>query len=94
MSIFKPASDERDILKKAVGKYAHEPLKDRLLASLDLPEPEYPHGSEEWNKLKFCMEQYTLHAETEVRRNPNKKSARQLLTQADALTRKFHPNFS
>jgi len=94
MSIFKPTSDERDTLKKAVAKYAHEPLKDRLLASLNLPESEYLNGSEEWNKFKFCIEQYTLHAETEVRRVPNKKTTRQLLVKADALARKFHPNFS
>jgi len=94
LSTFKPTSDERDTLKKAVAKYAHEPFKDRLLACLDLPESEYVNGSEEWNKFKFCIEQHALHAETEVRRDPNRKAARQLLAKADALARKFHPNFS
>jgi hypothetical protein len=94
MSIFKPTSDERDTLKKAVSKYALEPFKDHLLVCLNLPEAEYPNGSEEWNKFKLCIEQHALHAATEVRRDPNKKATRQLLAKADALARKFHPNFS
>jgi hypothetical protein len=94
MSLFKPTSDERDTLKKAVAKFAHEPSRSHLLSSLDLAESEYDHGSEDWNKLKLCIEQHTLHAEIEVRRDPNKKSAKLLLAKADALARKFHPNFS
>ena len=92
--MFKPNSDERDTLRKAVAKYAHEPIKDRLLACLSVPDSEYQNGSEEWDKLKFCIEQHALHAETELRRDPNKKATRQLLVKADALARKFHPNFS
>ena len=94
MSLFRPTSDEREVLKKAVLKFGREPLKTQLLSSLDLPEHDYAHGSEEWNKLKACIEQYTLHAETEVRRDPNKKAAKVLLAKADALLRTFHPNFS
>jgi hypothetical protein len=94
MSLFKPTADERDTLKKAVAKFAHEPLKSQLLSSLDLADSEYSHGSEEWNKLKLCIEHYYLHAQTEVHRDPNKKATRLLMTKADALARKFHPNFS
>ena len=94
MSHFKPTPDERDTLKKAVGKFAHEPFKSHLLTSLDSGECEYQHGSEDWNKLKLCIEHHLLHAQTEVHRDPNKKANRTLLAKADALARKFHPNFS
>ncbi len=94
MSLFKPASDERDTLKKAVAKFAHEPLKSQLLLRLDMEEAEYSRGSEEWNHLKFCVEKYHLHMQTEVRRDPNRKPAKLHLEKADALARKFHPNFS
>jgi hypothetical protein len=94
MSLFKPTTDERDTLKKAVTKFAHEPFKTHLLTCLDLPDFEYQHGSEEWNKLKVCVEHHYLHAETEVHRDPNKKATRLLLSKADALARKFNPNFS
>jgi hypothetical protein len=94
MSHFKPTPDERDTLKKAVAKFAHDPFKSQMLASLDASEFECVHGSEEWNKLKVCLEHHLLHAQTEVHRDPNKKATRLLLTKADALTRKFHPNFS
>jgi hypothetical protein len=94
MSLFKPTEDERETLKKAIAKFAHEPMRAHLLSCLDLPESEYDHDSEDWKKLKVCIEQHALHAETEVRRDPNKKSAKALLAKADALARKFHPNFS
>jgi hypothetical protein len=94
MSLFKPTVEERDTLKKAVAKFAHEPSKSHLLSSLDLPEAEFDHGSEDWNALKHCVEQHFLHAQTEVRRDPNKKQTKQLLARADALIRKFNPNFS
>jgi hypothetical protein len=94
MSLFKPTSDERDTLKKAVAKFAHEPVRSHLLSSLDLDDLEYDHDGEDWKHLKLCMERYSLHAETEVRRDPNKKAAKLLLVKADALARKFHPNFS
>lgn len=94
MSLFKPTSDERDTLKKAVAKFAHEPIRSHLLSRLELDEEEYEHGSDDWNHLKLSMEHYSLHAQTEVRRDPNKKAARLLLAKADALARKFHPNFS
>jgi hypothetical protein len=94
MSVFRPTSDERDTLKKAVARFAHEPFKSQLLSSLDLADAEYDHGSEEWDKLGFCVEHYYLHEQAEVRRDPNKKAAKLLLAKADALARKFHPNFS
>jgi hypothetical protein len=55
---------------------------------------DYSPGNEEWNHLKFCIEQHHLHAQTEVRRDPKKKPAKLQLDKADALVRKFHPNFS
>jgi hypothetical protein len=94
MSLFKPSADERDTLKKAVAKFVHEPARTHLLSRLDLEESEFDHGSDDWNHLKLSMERYSLHAQTEVRRDPNKKSAKLLLAKADALARKFHPNFS
>jgi hypothetical protein len=94
MSYFKPTSDERETLKKAVDKFAHEPFKSHLLSSLDLPESEYERGSEDWDKLKLCIEHQHVHAQTEVRRDPNKKAAKLLLVKVDALARRFHPNFS
>jgi hypothetical protein len=94
MSLFKPTADERDTLKKAVSKFAHDPTKSQLLSRLDVENSEYSRGSEEWNHLKYCIEQHHLHVQTEMRRDPKKKSARLQLDQADALARKFHPNFS
>jgi hypothetical protein len=94
MSVFKPTSDERDTLKKAVAKYAHDPVKSQLLSRLDAEDAEYSPGSEEWKYLKFCVEQHHLHVQIEVRRDPKKKPAKLQLDKADALARKFHPNFS
>jgi hypothetical protein len=94
MSLFKPTSDERDTLKKAVAKYSHDPIKSQLLSRLDVEDADYIPGSEEWNHLKFCVEQHHLHLQTEVRRDPKKKPAKLHLNKADALARKFHPNFS
>lgn len=93
MSHFRPSSDERDTLKKAVTKFAHEPVKSQLLSSLNA-DADYSPGGEEWTHLKFCVEQHHLHTQTEVRRDPKKKAAKLLLEKADALARKFHPNFS
>jgi hypothetical protein len=94
MSSFKPALDEREILKKAVSRSAHDPVKSQLLARLDLEDQEYALHSDDWNHLKFCVEQYHLHVQTEVRRDPNKKPTKLLLGKVDMLVRKFHPNFS
>jgi len=94
MSHFRPTSDERDTLKKAVAKFAHDPVKSQLLSALAAEDREYGPGNEEWNHLKFCVEQHHLHAQTEVRRDPKKKAAKLELAKADALARKFHPNFS
>lgn len=94
MSHFIPSSDERDILKKAVAKFAHDPVKSQLLSRLDAAEADYSLGSEEWNHLKFCVEQHHLHAQVEVRRDPKKKALKVHLDKADALAKKFHPNFS
>jgi hypothetical protein len=58
---FKPTSEERDTLKKAVAKFAHDPVKSQLLSGLDAEDAEYRRGSEEWNHLKFCFEQHHLH---------------------------------
>jgi hypothetical protein len=94
MSVFKPTSGERDTLKKAVAKFSHEPFKSQLLARLDLADSEYHRGSEEWNKLKLCIEQHYVHMQTEVRRDPKKKAAKLVLVEIEALAREFHPNFS
>ncbi len=94
MSLFKPSSEERDTLKKAVARFTHDPIKSQLLSRLDAEDAEYSRGSEEWNHLKFSVEQHHLHAQTELRRDPKKKSAKLQVDKADALARKFHPNFS
>jgi hypothetical protein len=94
MSLFKPTSDERDTLKNAVAKFAHDPIKSQLLSRLDADDADYSPGSEEWNHLKFCVEKHHLHLQTEVRRDPKKKPPKLQLVKADALARKFHPNFS
>lgn len=94
MSLFKPTPDERDTLRKAVAKFAHDPIKSQLLSRLDRDDGEYQTGTEEWNHLKFCVEHHHLHLQTEVRRDPKKKPAKRELEKADALARKFHPNFS
>ena len=36
MSAFKPTFDERDTLKRAVAKYAHDPVKSQLLSRLEV----------------------------------------------------------
>lgn len=94
MSVFKPTSDERDTLKKAVARSAHDPVKSQLLARLDDENAEYIRGTEEWNHLQFCADQHHLHAQAELRRDPKKKSAKLNVEKSDALARKFHPNFS
>ena len=94
MELFKPTLDERETLKKAVAKFAHEPSRTHLLAELELPDSEYSHGNDDWKKMKVCVEQHHLHAQTEARRDPGKKSAKVALAKADALVRKFHPDFS
>jgi len=94
MSLFRPTADERDTLKKAVTKFAHDPVKSQLLARLDAEGAEYGRGTEEWNHLEFCVDKHHLHMQTEVRRDPKNKSAKLQLDKADALARKFHPNFS
>jgi hypothetical protein len=94
MSLFKPDPDERDTLRKAVLRFAHDPTKSKLLSRLDVEDSEYSRGSEEWNHLKFCIEQHHIHVQTEVRRDPKKKSVKLQLDKAEALVRKFHPNFS
>jgi hypothetical protein len=76
MSLFKPTSEERDTLKKAVARFGHDPVKAQLLSRLDAEDAEYSRGSEEWNHLKFCVEQHHLHAQTNCagtqKRNPQK----------------------
>jgi len=92
MSHFRPSSDERDTLKKAVAKFAHDPIKSQLLSRLDADDADYRLRNEEWSHLKFCIEQHHLYAQTEVRRDPKKKPAKLQLDKADALARKFHPS--
>ncbi len=94
MSLFIPTPDERETLTKAVTKYAHEPFKSQLLRALEVADPEFERGVGDWEHLQFCVDQHFLHTQTEVRREPNKKSAKAALAKADALERKFHPNFS
>ena len=93
MSLFKPTSEERDTLKNAVARFAHDPVKSQLLSRLDAEDVEYSRGSEEWNHLKFCVEQHHLHAQTELRRDPKKKSTRLHLDKADSLARSLIPTF-
>ena len=87
MSHFRPSSDERDTLKKAVAKFAHDPIKSQLLLRLDAEDADYSPGNKEWNHLKFCIEQHHLHAQTEMRRDPKKKPVKLQLDKADALAR-------
>ena len=94
MPAFKPNSEERDLLKKAVAKYAHDPVKSQLLSRLDVEDSEFSLNGEEWNHLKFCVERNHLHLQSEVRRDPKKKAAKLQLDKADALVRRFNPNFS
>lgn len=94
MSHFKPTQEQRDTLKKAVAKFAHEPVKSQLLARLDLEEAEFSPGTEEWRHLEFCIDKHHLHVQTEVRRDPGKKPPKIELAKADAIARRFHPNFS
>ena len=94
MSPFKPTLDERDTLKKAVSRFAHDPTKSQLLSRLDQEDAEYGPNTEEWDHLKFCVEKHHLHVQTELRRDPHKKSIKLQLNKADALARRFNPNFS
>jgi hypothetical protein len=94
MSLFRPTLDERDTLKQAVAKYSHDPMKSRLLALLESDEAEVAAHSPEWNELKTCVGKYHLHVEAELHRKPNHKPTRLQVTKADALARKFTPNFS
>jgi hypothetical protein len=94
MSLFKPTSEEHDTLKKAVARFAHDPVKSQLLSRLNAEDAEYSDGTAEWNHLKFCVEQHHLHAQAELRRDPKKKSVKLNVEKADALARKFDPNFS
>ena len=94
MSSFKPTPDERDILKKAVTKFTHDPVRSQLLSRLVSEDSEYHHGGEEWQHLVYCAEHHHLQMQTEIRRDPKKKSIQLQLKKADALVRKFHPNFS
>lgn len=94
MLLFKPTADERETLTKAVEKFAHDPFKSEVIAHLQSPDSEFDHATDEWKKLKHCVEQHFLHAQTEDRRNPNKKPVKAALAKADALVRKFNPNFS
>jgi hypothetical protein len=91
---FNPTSDERATLKSAVTQFAHEPLKSQLLSSLAIVDSEYGRGIGDWDQLKYCIEHHLLHAQTECRRDPNKKANKIILAKADALARKFHPDFS
>ena len=52
MSHFRPSLDERDTLKKAVAKFAHDPIKSQLLSRLDAEDADYSPGNEEWNHLQ------------------------------------------
>jgi len=94
MPHLRPSSCECDTLKKAVAKFAHDPIKSQVLSRLDADDAGYSPGNEERNHLKFCIEQHHLHAQTEVRQDPKKKPVKLRLDKADALARKFHPNFS
>ena len=91
---FNPTADERVTLKSAVTRFTHEPLKSQLLSSLAAADSEYSRGIGDWDHLKYCVEDYLLHAQTECRRDPNKKANKIILAKADALARKFHPDFS
>ena len=90
MSFFKPTSEERDTLKKAVARFAHDPVKSQLLSRLDAEDAEFSRSSEEWNHLNFCVEQHHLHAQTELRRDPKKKSAKRSRATSRALKREGH----
>lgn len=94
MLLFKPTPDERDTLKKSVARFAHEPTRAELLSRLEVEDAEYRPGTEEWNHLRYCIEQHHLHLQTEMRRDPKKKATKVQLDRADALVRRFHPNFS
>ncbi len=94
MSSFKPNSDEREVLKKAVSKFAHDPTKSQLLSRLDAETSEYNPGSEEWSHLKYCVEKHHLHVQVEMRRDPTKKSLKVQMGIVGALERRFNPNFS
>lgn len=94
MLVFKPTADERGLLKTAVSKYSHDPIKSSLLSHLDSENAEYSHGTAEWNDLKAAVAKHLLHVQTELHRNPNHKPTKLLLVKVDALSRQFIPNFS
>jgi hypothetical protein len=95
MSHFRPSSDERDILKKAVAKFAHDPRQiATAFLRLDAEDADYSPGNEEWNHLKFCIEQHHLHARNRSAAGSEKETGEAQLDKADALARKFHPDFS
>jgi len=94
MLVFKPTADERELLKKAVVKYSHDPIKSALLAHLDTENAEYTHGTAEWNDLKAAVAKHPPHVHTELHRNPQHKPTKLLLAKVDALSRQFIPNFS
>lgn len=94
MSLFRPTLDERDTLKQAVTKYSHDPMKSRLLALLESDETEYNAHTPEWNDLKTCIGKYHLHVQAELHRKPNHKPTKVQVAKADAIARKFTPNFS
>jgi hypothetical protein len=94
MLVFKPTVDERALLKNAVSKYSHDPVKSKLLTQLESEEPQYTHGTPEWNDLKAYVGKYLLHVQTELHRNPNHKPTKLLVGKVDALSRQFIPNFS
>ncbi len=94
MSLLRPTLDERDTLKRAVTKHSHDPMKTRLLSLLESEDAEYNAGSAEWNDLKTCIDKYNLHLQVELHRNPNHKPTKLQLAKADAIARKFTPNFS
>jgi len=94
MLVFRPSADERDLLKKAVVKYSHDPIRSTLVSRLDTENAEYSHGTAEWNDLKAAVAKHFLHIQTELHRNPNHKPTKLLLAKVDALSRQFIPNFS
>ena len=94
MSLFRPTLDERDTLKQAVMKYSHDPMKSRLLSLLESENTEYSAHGPEWNDLKMCIGKYHLHVQAELHRKPNHKPTKAQVAKADALARKFTPNFS
>lgn len=94
MSFVRPTLEERDTLKRAVTKHSHDPMKARLLSLLESEDTEYNVGSAEYNDLKACIGKHLLHLQVELHRNPNHKPTKLQVARADAIARKFTPNFS